>query len=111
MFSKNTIAKILFVFTIMLTIFPKFIRAEDDNNNVLGEIAVDFMIGASMSVCETSAVCSSFMSFIAIIAFISILFGLCTGAIEPSDLCNKRQARRGLTAGIGYGFARRSLRK
>ena len=74
MFSKNTIAKILFVFTIMLTIFPKFIRAEDDNNNVLGEIAVDFMIGASMAVCETSAVCSSFMSFIAASYIWLILF-------------------------------------
>ena len=40
MFSKNTIAKILFVFTIMLTIFPKFIRAEDDNNNVLDSLFV-----------------------------------------------------------------------
>ena len=111
MFSKNTIAKILFVLTIMLTIFPKFIRAEDADEYDEGEIAVDLMAGAAIAICETSATCSLFMYFIAISALITILFGLCAGAIKPSDLCNKRQARRGLTAGIGYGLARRSLRK
>jgi len=111
MFSKNTISKILFVFTIMLLIFPKFIRAEDADDDQSGDLAVDLMIGVGVAICETSATCSLFMSFIAIIALITIIFALCAGAIEPSDLCNKRQARRGLTAGIGYGLARRSLRK
>jgi hypothetical protein len=107
MFSKNTIVKVLFVFTIMLIIYPKFIRAEDDDDDVLGEIAIDLMIGFGMAVCETSVACSSFMSLVVIITLISLPFCLCADVIDPRDFCNKRQARRGLTTGIGYGLARR----
>ena len=103
MFSKNTITQIFFIFTIFIAIFPKFIRAEDD---IDGEIIIDLMVGVGMAICETSEACSSFVSIVVIITLICLPFCLCAGVIEPGDICNKTQGRRGLTTGIGYGVAR-----
>ena len=106
MFSKNTTIKIFFIFTIFIAIFPKFIRAEDDDDDIVGEIIMDLSSGVMIAMCETSVACSSFMPIVAIITLISLPFCLCAGIIEPDDLCNKKQARRGLTTGVGYGIAR-----
>lgn len=102
MFSKSTLSKIFFILIIFIAIFPKFIRAEDDD----GEIITDLMVGVGISLCETSPACSSLMSIVVIITLTSLPFCLCAGIIEPGDICNKRQARHGLTAGVGYSVAR-----
>lgn len=106
MFSKNTITKIFFIFTIFIAIFPKFIRAEDDDDDIVGEIIMDLAVGVMIAMCETSVTCSSFMNIVIIIALISLPFCLCAGVIEPGDICNKKHARRGLTTGVGYSVAR-----
>lgn len=109
MFSKNTV-KILFIFTIMLTILPKFIRAEDDDDDFLSEVVIDLMIGGAIAICESFHLCHMFITAVTVITIISLPFCLCAGIISPSGLCSERNARRGITNGIGYGATRAFMR-
>ena len=92
----------------LLILFIKFqiIIATDDDDNILGEIVVDLMIGAGISICESFVFCRLMMVFVGFVSLIAVLIGLCSGEIRCEDICNRRNARRGFTSGIGYGVAR-----
>lgn len=113
MFSKQTLAKIIFCFTIFMVILPKFVRAEDDDDDILGEIIVDLFIGIAVSACETNATCNKFMSIIAITIVIFTLIMCCINGCKCDDdyRHNKRTFRRIGTATVGYGIGRSIFRR
>tara|TARA_B100001121_G_C18617819_1_gene587780 strand:+ start:674 stop:1012 length:339 start_codon:yes stop_codon:yes gene_type:complete len=108
MFSKQTLAKIFFCLTIVIAILPKFVRAEDDDEDILGEIMVDLFIGVAMAACETSATCSSFMTIVTIAIVLFTTLGCCINGCKCDDeyTPNRKIFRRVGTAGVGYGIGR-----
>lgn len=111
MFSKQTLVKIFFFFTIILVVLPKFIRANDDDD-ILGEIITDIFIGVAVAACETSATCSSFMSIVSIAIIIFTLIVCCVNGCKCDDEYRPsgRTFRRIGTAGVGYGIGRTIFR-
>jgi hypothetical protein len=105
MFSKKSIVSSLFM-VLFLGFFITNTVAKDDDDNIAAEIAADLLIGVGIAICEEFVICKSFMLMITFIFVIILLIGLCAGEITCADLCNGRNARRGLTAGTGYGLAR-----
>ena len=108
MFSKQTLSKIFFFFTIVLFILPKFIRAEEDDDDLLGEIIVDLMVGVAVSACETNAMCSAFMTIMTIAIIIISLIGCCINGCRCDDEYrpSRKSLRRVGTGAIGYGIGR-----
>ena len=85
-------------------------RAEDNDDDLLAEFAVDLMLGVGMAVCESSESCSAVMAIMGMITVMMTLVLLCLGEIDIGDICNRRTTRRGFTAGVGYSIGR-SLRR
>jgi len=98
----------------LLIIFSIFTMAhgEDDDDNALGELAADLMIGVGIAICETSAACSMFMTIIGTMAFLMILCTcLCGSDRDRRELWyNMPSGRRVAGTGAGYYAARRYLR-
>lgn len=113
MFSKQTLVKIFFLLTIFLTILPKFVRADDDDDdNIVGEIIVDLFVGIALAACETSAACSSFMTIISLIfLFIGIITWCASGADCRDCSPSRKSFRRAGTTGIGYAAGRSLFRR
>lgn len=109
MFSKKSIVSSLFM-VLFLGFFVFKVAAEDDDD-AAGEIVADLLIGAGIAVCEEFVMCKFFMLLIVGICLIMVLIGLCSGEITCADICNIRNARRGLTTGAGYGFVRSFRRR
>lgn len=80
---------------------------DDDDDNVVGEIVIDLMVGVGMSICEQYATCQAFMTIIAIISLVFMCFACLAGELTAGDICNTRNGRRAATVGVGYGVARR----
>ena len=108
MFSKQTLTKIFFFFTIALVILPKFIRAEDDDDEILGELLTDLMVGVAVSACETNAMCNAFMTIVTIAFIIISLIGFCINGCRCDDeyTPTRKSFRRAGTSAIGYGVGR-----
>ena len=108
MFSKQTLTKIFFFFTIALVILPKFIRAEDDDDEILGELLTDLMVGVAVSACETNAMCSAFMTIVTIAVIIISLIGFCINGCRCDDeyTPSRKSFRRAGTSALGYGIGR-----
>lgn len=105
MFSKKSIVSSLFM-VFFLGFFITKTVAKDDDDNIAAEIAADLMIGVGIAICEEFVICKSFMLMITFIFVIILLIGLCAGEITCTDLCNGRNARRGITATAGYRLVR-----
>ena len=106
--SKQTLTKIFFLLTIFLTILPKFVKADDDDDDIIGEIIVDLLIGVAMAACETSATCSSFMTIVSIAIILFTLLGCCISGCKCDDEYRPsgKTYRRIGTGVIGYGIGR-----
>ena len=106
--SKQTLAKIFFLLTIFLTILPKFVKADDDDDDIIGEIMIDLFIGVALAVCETSATCSSFMTIVTIAMILFTLLGCCISGCKCDDEYRPsgKTYRRIGTGAIGYGIGR-----
>ena len=113
MFSKKSIVSSLFM--VLFFGFFVFKVAAEDDDDAAGEIATDLLIGAGVAICEEFVICKFFMLLIVGICLIMVLIGLCSGEITCADICadicNSRNARRGLTTGAGYGFVRSFRRR
>jgi len=84
----------------------KFVSANDDDDDTGGEIFVDLMIGVGMAICEEFVACKLFMILAGLACALIMLIGLCLGEISCEDICNRRNARRSFTSGVGYGVTR-----
>jgi len=81
-----SITKSKFIYIIHLIIlFAKFqmiiATDDDDDKNILGEIVIDLLIGAGLSICESFVFRKAIMLFVCFIAFITVLIGFCSGEI------------------------------
>lgn len=98
----------------LLIIFSLFtmVHGEDDDDNALGELAADLMIGVGIAICETSAACSMFMTIITMTVFFMMLCTcLCGSDRDRRDLWDcMPSGRRVAGTGAGYYAARRYLR-
>ena len=88
------------------------VHGEDDDDNALGELAADLMIGVGIAICETSATCSMFMTIISMFVFIMMLCTcLCGSDHDRRGLWDSMpSSRRVVGTGAGYYAARRYLR-
>lgn len=98
-------SKSMWVFTFLL-FATKCIAATDDDNTGGGGVVVDFMIGVGMAICDEFVMCKLFMMMMGFVCAIMVLIGLCSGEISCEDICNRRNARRSFTSGVGYGVTR-----
>jgi uncharacterized membrane protein len=97
------------IFTFLLFLFTLFshVRADEDDD-VLGEIAVDLLVGVGMAVCESYATCSILMT---LMTTLFVVFMLCTCIFgsdrDRRDLWdNAPSTRRVGTTGAGYCMAK-----
>jgi uncharacterized membrane protein len=81
------------------------VTATDDDDD-LGEVVVDLMIGFGMAICEEFVACKLFMIIAGLVGVLMMLIGLFSGEISCDEFCNRRTARRGFTTGLGYGLTR-----
>tara|TARA_X000000368_G_scaffold408728_1_gene389739 strand:- start:399 stop:731 length:333 start_codon:yes stop_codon:yes gene_type:complete len=110
MFSKKSIVSSFFI-VLFLGFFVTKAVAEEDDDDILGEIVTDLLIGVGIAICEEFVICKFFMIMVTFICIIILIISLCSGEITCGDICNGRNARRGLTAGAGYSLARSFRRR
>jgi len=94
-------------FVFMLFLFcTKVVRAEDDDeDDILGEILVDIMVGAAIAVCQSNAVCNGLLTLVTVIFITISLIGWCLSSCEcDCEAPSRRQMRRAGTIGVGYGL-------
>ena len=99
-------SKPMWVFTLLLFATKCVAATNDDDDNIVGEIVTDLIIGVGMAICEEFVMCKLFMIIMGFICAIMVLIGLCSGEISCEDICNRRTARRSFTSGVGYGVTR-----
>ncbi len=87
-------------------LFTKVIADEGDEDDILGEIVADLMIGFALSVCEEFVICRAFMIAVGLTALLATIVCCCLGELSCEDACSRRRARRTFTSGIGYGIGR-----
>ena len=99
---------ILWLAGILFLILPKIVRADDDEECDLCNIAA----GVAVAVCEEFAACRAFMFFtVMIFLFVAILTCLCGGPEDRRDFWDSMPSGRGAAAGAGGYFAARALLK
>ena len=109
MFKKTTYFTILSTLLLFMT-FVIRVKGEDDDDDLLGELVTDLMVGVAMSVCEQYATCQAFMFTLGIIFLFVALCGCMLGELSCEDYCTRRNARRSFTTGVGYGIGKSFLR-
>tara|TARA_B100000925_G_C21895825_1_gene424940 strand:- start:214 stop:540 length:327 start_codon:yes stop_codon:yes gene_type:complete len=88
---------------VFLTLLSQ-VRGEDDDDDILGELITDIMVGAAVAACETSAGCNGLLT---IISFISVLFVLTTcicGSDRDRDELWESMPSKKRIAGTGAGY-------
>ena len=93
---------------VFLTLLSQ-VRGDDDEDNLLGEVLVDVMVGVAVAACESSVACNGFLS---IIAFITLMLVLCTCICgsdrDREEMWNSMPSgRRFASTGAGYAIGRR----
>ena len=94
----------LFASLFFIMKFTTVIAKDDDDG--LGDVVFDLMVGAGMAICEEFVACKIFMIMAGFAGVMMILIGLFSGEISCNELCNRRTARRSFTTGLGYGLTR-----
>ena len=81
-------------------------RAEDDDeDDILGEILVDILVGAAIAVCQSNAACNGLLTLVTVIFITISLIGWCLSGCEcDCEAPSRRQMRRAGTIGVGYGL-------
>ena len=94
---RNTMLCVLILFALVVSVAG----AEDNDDDILREIATDLAIGAFMEICSSFAMCHLFMVTLGFMAFVVVIIGICSGEIGCDEIFNCRNVRRGATIGIG----------
>jgi len=105
MMNKKSLLTVFFLL-ITCSMLTLKVAADDDEDDTVGEIATDLLIGVGIAICEEFAMCQLFMFVAGVIGLIICLIGLCSGEVTFADICNSQNSRRGLTTGVGYGLVR-----
>lgn len=93
--NKTTLLKILFLSLFVFKLAYGY-SDEDDEDDILGEILVDMMVGVAIAVCETSVACTQIMHIIGtIVILITLISWICNGC--RCETPTKRDVRRGAT--------------
>lgn len=94
---------------ILFLLLPKIVRAEDDEECDLCNIAA----GAAIAVCEEFAACRAFMFFtVMIFLFVTLLMCICGGPDTRRDMWNSMPSGRQAVGGAaGYYGTRALLRR
>ena len=100
--NMSPMSKSIWMLTILL-LTMKFVAAEEEDDE---NIITDLMIGVGIAICEEFVMCKLFMVIMGFVGTLIVLIGLCSGEITCEDICNRRNARRGFTSGVGYGVTR-----
>lgn len=93
---------------VFLTLLSQ-VRGDDDEDNLLGEVLVDVMVGVAVAACESSVACNGFLSIIILISFILILCTcICGSDRDRQELWDSMPSgRRYVSTGAGYAIGRR----
>ena len=84
----------------------------DDDDDMLGELVIDLLIGVAGAACETSATCSAVMGTICIIVIvISLIIWMIEGCKCDCHYPSGRDVRRLGGVGLGYGIGRSMFRR
>ena len=104
MFSKKSIVYFTTFLILAFTFVKPVIADDDEDDNILGEIVVDLMVGAFVAACETSVTCSYYMNILAVFFMIVSIITCCINGPGSTmdEWGTSRNARRAGTAYMGY---------
>lgn len=97
-----------FVYILMTLIFmTKMVYGwdDDDDEDLMGELFIDMVVGVSIAVCESYAGCAAFMYVIGSIALATMFIGWCCEGCH-CDRPSNRTVRRFTGVTTGYAFTR-----
>ena len=98
--------KSILLFALIFMIKFMMVFAEDDDDDIKGEIVVDLFVGAAIEVCTHYATCSVILFILSVIVLISALIGCILGTLKPGDVVNARNVRRMGTHYVGRSLVR-----
>ena len=78
---------------------------EDDDEDLMGELFIDMVVGVTIAVCESYVTCASFMYIIGSIAISTTLVAWCCEGCH-CDRPSNRTVRRFTGVTTGYAFTR-----
>jgi hypothetical protein len=90
---------------ILLAFCTKVARADDDDDDVLGELMIDMLTGVAVAACQSNAVCNGILSIVTVTLFIATLIAWCIGGCQ-CETPTRRDMRRAGGMGLGYGIGR-----
>ena len=106
--TKISFSTVIYTLTILFIISISVVKAENDDDEILGEVLTDILVGSAVAVCETNAACNGFMTLITIVFIITSLIGWCCNGCRCDDeyYPSRRTMRRAGTSAISYGITR-----
>ena len=102
MFKNRFSQYILMLFFGIMMFTIKFARGEeDDDDDIIGEIIVDLLIGAAVSVCQSNAVCNLYLTLFTVLFVVIALVNACINGCEDARYPSRREIRRAGTVYVG----------
>ena len=92
---------LMLIFGIMMFTI-KFARAEEDEeDDIIGEMIVDLLVGAAVGVCQSIAACSFMRTIITLIFIVFALLNACINGCDDMRYPTSREMRRASTMYLG----------
>lgn len=105
MFSKKNTIYFMSLLMLAISFIKPVMAADDDDDNILGEIAADIAGGVFMAVCETSTACTEIMNIICVFSLVVALILCCMNPEQfCNDCCRPKTFRRSATSYATYKF-------
>lgn len=95
----------------LLVAIISFARAhEDDEDDLLGELMFDLMVGGAIEICASFYTCSMILSILTVSIISFMLISLCITGCRDCRCPTERQVNRGFRHGAGIYAGRRVVR-